>query len=236
MTRAKRSTRTRVATMAGAALIATAIVVPPAWAGAGCHAQEVSDGRGTVVEISEGCFLPTVLRVEPGATVTFWNHDAIPHSVTGASVSFGSFDELSKDERMAFRFDGNGVYPYFCVLHPSMVGAVVVGDGSGPGAAADGAQVAPVDVPANPGGTDVTASGVVGKEGRAEGDDGAELTVAGGGPDGGAAAGGSGSAGSASGMSGWWAGVLALLAGAAIALGAVGLLTARIRRRSRQPA
>jgi plastocyanin len=236
MTHAMRSTRTRVATMAGALLIATAIAAPPAWAGAGCHAQEVSDGRGTVVEIAESCFLPTVIRVEPGATVTFWNHDAIAHSVTGASVSFGSFDELSEDERAAFRFDGNGVYPYFCVLHPGMVGAVVVGDGSGPGAAADGAQVTPVDVPANPGGTDVTASGVVGKEGRAEGDDGKELAVAGGGPGDGAAARGPGSGGGVAGMSGWWAGVLALLAGAALALGAVGVLTARLRRRSRQPA
>jgi plastocyanin len=233
MTRAIRSTRTRVAAMAGAVLIVAAIAPPPAWAGSGCHAQEVSDGRGTVVEIAEGCFLPTVLRVEPGATVTFWNHDAMAHSVTGASVSFGSFDELSQDERMAFRFDGNGVYPYFCVLHPGMVGAVVVGDGRGPGAAADGAQVTSVDVPANPGGTDVTASGVVGKEGRAEGADGEELAVAGSGSDGGAAADGPGGPGSTSGMSGWWAGVLA---GAALALGAVGLLTARLRRRSRQPA
>jgi plastocyanin len=226
--------------MAGAVLIATAIAAPPAWAGAGCHAQEVSDGRGTVVEIAESCFLPTVLRVEPGATVTFWNHDAMAHAVTGASVSFGSFDELSQEERAAFRFDGNGVYPYFCLLHPGMVGAVVVGDGTGPGAAGDGPQVTPVDVPANPGGTDVTASGVVGTDGRAEGDDGDGLAAAGGGPNGGEAAGGSGSDASTSGRgglgSGWLAGVLALLAGTALALGAVGLLMARLRRRSRQPA
>jgi hypothetical protein len=32
-------------------------------------------------------------------------------------------------------FDANGVYPYFCLFHPSMVGAIVVGDGSGAGAA-----------------------------------------------------------------------------------------------------
>jgi plastocyanin len=240
MTRAIRSTRTRVAAMAGALLIVAAIAAPPAWAGSGCHAQEVSDGRGTVVEIAEGCFLPTVLRVDPGATVTFWNHDATTHSVTGASVSFGTFDQLSQDDRVAFRFDGNGVYPYFCVLHPGMVGAVVVGDGSGPGAAADGPQVTPVDVPANPGSTDVTASGVVGTDGRSEGDDGDGLAAAGGGPGGGEPAGGSGSNGSRSGSggsgSGWWAGVLALLAGAALALGTVGLLTARLRRRSRQPA
>jgi plastocyanin len=232
MTRPIRSIRTRVAAAAGAALIVAAVAAPPAWAGSGCHAQEVSDGRGTVVEIAENCFLPTVLRVDPGATVTFWNHDAIAHSVTGASVAFGSFDELGRDERAAFRFDGNGVYPYFCVLHPGMVGAVVVGDGSGPGAAADGPQVIPVEVPTNPGGTHVTASGVVGADGRAEGDDGDGLAAAGGGPDGGEAAGGPGS-GDGGSASGWWTGVVA---GAALALGSVGLLTARLRRRSRQPA
>jgi hypothetical protein len=38
------------------------------------------------------------------------------------------------------------VYPYFCSLHPSMVGAVVVGDGDGSGAA-DGTVVQLAEAP-----------------------------------------------------------------------------------------
>ena len=32
---------------------------------------------------------------------------------------------------MSYRFDQDGVYPYSCLLHPGMVGAIVVGDGVG---------------------------------------------------------------------------------------------------------
>ena len=32
---------------------------------------------------------------------------------------------------MRYRFDQDGVYPYSCLIHPGMVGAIVVGDGVG---------------------------------------------------------------------------------------------------------
>jgi hypothetical protein len=38
-------------------------------------------------------------------------------------------------QRITYRFSTSGVYPYFCFFHPGMVGAVVVGDAAGLGAA-----------------------------------------------------------------------------------------------------
>lgn len=119
------------------ALLATAWTPSAAVAGGGggCYGP-ASDGSGTRAVIEELCFTPTVLHVDPGSTVTWVNRDrGIPHTVTGANRAWGSLEELRLGEEATFRFDRNGVYPYYCVYHPGMSGAVVVGDGSGSGVA-----------------------------------------------------------------------------------------------------
>ncbi len=107
-----------------------------AHAGGGCT-QPQSDAQGDTVDLKLFCMLPTVLRVDPGTTVTWRNADKAAHTVTGAAVrtaqpnagSWGSFEELKPDESFTHTFDDAGVYPYYCMLHPGMIGAVVVGDG-----------------------------------------------------------------------------------------------------------
>jgi hypothetical protein len=54
----------------------------------------------------------------------------MPHTVTGAGSSWGDYTELQAIASVEHRFDDAGVYPYFCLLHPGMIGAVVV-DGAG---------------------------------------------------------------------------------------------------------
>jgi plastocyanin len=55
------------------------------------------------------------------------NRDDVAHTVTGVRNTFGDYNELLKDDTFAHTFEAEGVFPYFCVVHPSMVGAVVVG-------------------------------------------------------------------------------------------------------------
>jgi len=98
--------------------------------GAGCHSQAITNERGAAVTVAGFCFEPTVLRVQPGETVTWTNEDSVPHTVTGANNVWGSFDQFGRGETLTERFDESGVYPYWCALHPSMLGTVVVGDGS----------------------------------------------------------------------------------------------------------
>jgi plastocyanin len=113
-------------------------LVSPAQAGGGCHSV-ATNGTGTTVEMKDMCFTPTVLHVKPGGSVTFVNSDQMQHTVTGTAGAFGSFTGLTPGESAIYKFSTNGVYAYSCIFHPGMTGAVVVGDGSGPGLAA-GAQ------------------------------------------------------------------------------------------------
>ena len=114
---------------AGVAVLGGAV---PASAGGGCmHGTAPTDGRGTVVEIVNYCFTPTVLHVEPGTEVTFVNRDDTYHEVTGVGGTWGTLDDLGLDDRVSYTFDDDGVYVYSCFIHPGMVGAIVAGSGTG---------------------------------------------------------------------------------------------------------
>jgi plastocyanin len=98
--------------------------------GGGCHMTDFTDQQGIQVDLKGACFIPTLLRVQPGQTVTFANADEMTHTVTGAAGSWGTYDELQPHASVTYRFASSGVYPYFCVIHPGMTGAVIVGDGT----------------------------------------------------------------------------------------------------------
>jgi plastocyanin len=123
------------------AIVATLVAVTAVWswsgtasAGGGClHGTAASEGAGTVVEMVDECFTPTVLHVDPGTTVTFVNRDGVNHQVAGVGDTWGSLTELLPDDRVTYTFVTDGVYLYSCWLHPGMVGAVVAGSGAGSG-------------------------------------------------------------------------------------------------------
>ena len=98
--------------------------------GGGCGGP-VTDEAGTEVEIKEFCFAPTILRAEPGDTITFTNLDKSPHTVLGANGIWGSYDALKRNVEATYEFAEPGVYPFVCTWHVGMIGAVVVGDGAG---------------------------------------------------------------------------------------------------------
>ncbi|MEX2229373.1 MAG: hypothetical protein WEB13_07015 [Dehalococcoidia bacterium] len=101
----------------------------PAAAGGGCHAESMTEAAVGAVDMSERCFSPVVARIEVGETVTWTNRDTVAHAVTGAGQSFGGYDAVDAGATTAARFERAGIFPYFCVLHPSMVGVIVVDDG-----------------------------------------------------------------------------------------------------------
>ena len=122
--------------------------LPTATAGGGgggfCAEGTFSDQASTSVAMMDMCFTPTVARIEPGDTVIFHNKDATPHMVSGVSNVFGnSRKDIPNGEAVSYRFDDEGVFPYMCVLHPGMVGAIVVGDGEGKTDAAGAVTVEP---------------------------------------------------------------------------------------------
>jgi plastocyanin len=134
-------------------LAVAGIVLLPggAAAGGGCHADpsiDMTSSSKTRVAIGGCAFVDTVTYVEPGETVTWVNKDFVPHSVTGAALSWGNEKFLEQTDEVSYEFEDEGVYPYYCLLHPSMVGAVVVGDGGAPGALGAGGAAVDVDAPA----------------------------------------------------------------------------------------
>ncbi len=123
--------RVRVTVLSAAALATLWLWSGQAWAGGGCH-EGVTQGGGDTIGLVDACFTPTILRVDPGATVTFVNKDPFAHNVT--ANGWGHFDNLRPGETFTASFDAPGTYPFACTIHPGMSGAIVVGDGIAAGA------------------------------------------------------------------------------------------------------
>ena len=70
-------------------------------------------------------FAPTPVRVKAGATVTWLNHDDIPHSIVCRALNVKSH-VIDTSETFAYKFDRAGRFEYICGLHPHMQGMVVV--------------------------------------------------------------------------------------------------------------
>ncbi|MFL6525820.1 MAG: plastocyanin/azurin family copper-binding protein [Nitrososphaera sp.] len=128
------------ATMMGAGNATTATMM-----GAGnATATGASGGNATTTSVSivpgsstltTDAFSPNPVQVSVGTTVTWTNNDSQPHTV--ASGSNGQPDNkfnsspnfnplLNPGQTFSFTFAQAGNYPYFCMLHPNMVGTVSV--------------------------------------------------------------------------------------------------------------
>lgn len=79
----------------------------------------------TEVKIDNFSFSPAALTVTAGTTVTWINHDDIPHNIVSSEQKFKS-KPLDTDDKYSFTFSTPGTYQYFCGLHPKMVGKVIV--------------------------------------------------------------------------------------------------------------
>jgi plastocyanin len=77
------------------------------------------------VGIDNFAFTPDTLTVKPGATVTFVNHDDIPHLVVAVDGKYRS-KAMDTNDKFSIAFDKPGEYAYFCGLHPHMKGKIVV--------------------------------------------------------------------------------------------------------------
>ena len=102
----------------------------------------VSNTKGSYnlgCELDNSCFEPYVVNILVNDTVTWTNNDdAIHVIVSGApnNESFKDFEDgeifdsgfLKSNETFSYKFLEEGVFGYFCTLHPWMNGFVTVGD------------------------------------------------------------------------------------------------------------
>ncbi|WP_428325257.1 cupredoxin domain-containing protein [Nitrosopumilus sp.] len=96
----------------------------------------VDIGIGTSLpgcENDDSCYLPSSLNIEPNQVVLWDNDDSSAHTVTSGTPDEGSsgiFDSgvMGAGEKFSFKFEENGIYDYYCTLHPWMIGSITVGD------------------------------------------------------------------------------------------------------------
>ena len=77
------------------------------------------------VMIDNFVYSPVPLTVKVGTTVTWTNHDDIPHTVDSTEGKFKSA-ALDTNDHFEFRFSEAGEYPFYCRIHPKMTGKIVV--------------------------------------------------------------------------------------------------------------
>ncbi len=88
--------------------------------------------------LSDKCYNPSTIKVPAGSTVTWVNKDSASHTVTYAKnpldastwdldgkVLFG-MKLIMPNQSVSWEFKDQGEYPYFCAVHPWMIGRVIV--------------------------------------------------------------------------------------------------------------
>lgn len=78
------------------------------------------------VSIKNFAFAPTPLTVKKGTTVIWTNDDSAPHTVTSVSGGPLNSGTLSTGNTFSFVFSQAGSFDYFCTIHPTMKGRVIV--------------------------------------------------------------------------------------------------------------
>ncbi|HZD36997.1 MAG TPA: plastocyanin/azurin family copper-binding protein [Nitrososphaeraceae archaeon] len=77
-------------------------------------------------------FQPNPVNVKTGGSITWTNKDTVVHTVTSGSgfsdANLGEeFDSGLLGGYFTHKFNNPGVFSYFCQIHPTMIGSVVVG-------------------------------------------------------------------------------------------------------------
>jgi plastocyanin len=99
--------------------LATAFVLHPA------RANGKDTKAPTEVRVENFTFNPGTLTVPVNSTVTWVNKDDIPHVIASSDGVFKS-KALDTDDEYSYTFTKAGTYSYYCSIHPSMVGTIIV--------------------------------------------------------------------------------------------------------------
>jgi plastocyanin len=82
-------------------------------------------------EETNECYLPYMVTVNPADEVVWSNDDSAAHTVTSGTPSGGSdgnFDSglFMAEGTFSVTLDQSGEYPYYCMVHPWMIGNITV--------------------------------------------------------------------------------------------------------------
>jgi plastocyanin len=83
----------------------------------------MNNAQTTSVSIKDMVFSPASLSVSAGTTVTWYNYDAVDHTVTADDASFDS-GNIPMGGKYSKTFTSAGTFSYHCTLHPEMKATV----------------------------------------------------------------------------------------------------------------
>ena len=80
---------------------------------------------------ADGCFIPSMVTIDVGGEVIWENNDTAAHTITSGTAAGGPdgyFDSslVIAGSTFSHTFAEAGTYDYFCMVHPWMVGSVMV--------------------------------------------------------------------------------------------------------------
>jgi plastocyanin len=101
--------------------------------------------QGMTVSIQNFAFQPATLSVPVGTTVTWTNNDMVAHTSTSDSGVWNS-GTLAPGQSYSYTFTQAGSFPYHCMIHPFMHGAIVVGSVATPSPSTPTVSVTPSTV------------------------------------------------------------------------------------------
>ena len=92
-----------------------------------------ADGSGVpgCEETADGCYIPTTATVDVGGVVIMSNTDTVAHTYTSGTPESGpdnifNTSLLLVGDSFEWSPDTVGEYPYFCIVHPWMMGTIIV--------------------------------------------------------------------------------------------------------------
>lgn len=94
------------------------------------HDMGAMGGDEVMVSMDNFVFVEDRIEVSVGTTVTWTNADSTRHTVTSGAddTADGTFDsdDIEAGGTFSYTFDEVGEFAYFCDIHPTMTGVVVV--------------------------------------------------------------------------------------------------------------
>ncbi len=97
-----------------------------ACSGESTDTTESAGGDEQRIEIANQAFDPETVTVAVGTTVTWVSADPnLPHTSNSEDEIWFS-GTLNEGDEFPFTFDEPGTYAYFCEVHPTMTGTIVV--------------------------------------------------------------------------------------------------------------
>lgn len=134
----------RIAVAVGLAAVLAAVLAPISTLTPAFAATVTADITPGSSSKTDDAYAPNPINAQVGDTVTWTNKDSQPHTVTsgegpndpnkgqGFDSSPNFTPLINAQGTFSHTFTEAGEFPYYCTLHPSMVGTVIVA-GSGPG-------------------------------------------------------------------------------------------------------